>query len=701
MGPPPFGGGKPAGIAAGNRRNRCFNGASAFRRWKEDPVPLTARHAHVLQWGLRLSAVERPGFCWHIRDRICRFNGASAFRRWKAQLARQGWGVYDPLQWGLRLSAVESRTSCPTSPTSAALQWGLRLSAVESRATAPAGYPIRRFNGASAFRRWKGQPVRSPASLAGVASMGPPPFGGGKQHPSFIGRQGTRLASMGPPPFGGGKAAYIYDTDPSGSRLQWGLRLSAVERSTGPESGFPCWRCFNGASGFRRWKAAPLVHRAPGNPARFNGASAFRRWKGRLYLRHRSQRQPASMGPPPFGGGKPALRRADRRGLRASMGPPPFGGGKLSVMWDGLLRVSASMGPPPFGGGKPAPWPAACAPALASMGPPPFGGGKQVRQRPQQWLQGQASMGPPPFGGGKSRQASIAPSRVGLQWGLRLSAVERGRPAGTTGRTATGFNGASAFRRWKAASNNGGSAEQWQASMGPPPFGGGKAWAGPAKANSQPASMGPPPFGGGKWTCEVKAWARYSSFNGASAFRRWKVRGTIGAGAVTEWLQWGLRLSAVESRVNASARPRGTPLQWGLRLSAVERRRQSIIDTEDLMLQWGLRLSAVERRIFVCSMSDLFHELQWGLRLSAVESAICADFRSSVYDVVQSLPHQSPKSVSSSCLVAAHSQFRSCESARGLREGPHHWTSRKAPLFVPHTITAVLRGSSRAFPKTA
>ena len=58
MGPPPFGDGNRASTASTVRFAITFNGATAFRRWKQTP-------------GLLLS---RPGRA---------FNGATAFRRWK------------------------------------------------------------------------------------------------------------------------------------------------------------------------------------------------------------------------------------------------------------------------------------------------------------------------------------------------------------------------------------------------------------------------------------------------------------------------------------------------------------------------------------------------------------------------------------------------------------------------------------------
>ena len=60
---------------------------------------------------------------------------------------------------------------------------------------------------------------------------------------------------------------------------------------------------FNGATAFRRWKAIG-PQRRPSPPAGFNGATAFRRWKGVKEFTDFWIAITASMGPPPFGDGK-------------------------------------------------------------------------------------------------------------------------------------------------------------------------------------------------------------------------------------------------------------------------------------------------------------------------------------------------------------------------------------------------------------
>ena len=67
---------------------------------------------------------------------------------------------------------------------------------------------------------------------------------------------------------------------------------------------------------------------------------------------------------------------------------------------------------------------------------------------------------------------------------------------------------------------------QWIASMGPPPFGGGNHTARRYPPRVPHASMGPPPFGGGN-----------------SKYPRTMICPT--------WLQWGHRLSAVETPIGS------------------------------------------------------------------------------------------------------------------------------------------------------
>ena len=181
MGPPPFGGGNCRAARPGSWRGRSFNGATAFRRWKQGPGGIVERR------------------------RCGSFNGATAFRRWKLA---QDYGSFF-------------------------------LSLLASMGPPP-------FGGGNARRPYQGQ-AREPR-----ASMGPPPFGGGNSPPfspmrtpssplqwghrlsavetwdDALEKATDKLASMGPPPFGGGNFGYSSSAE-VWYMLQWGHRLSAVE----------------------------------------------------------------------------------------------------------------------------------------------------------------------------------------------------------------------------------------------------------------------------------------------------------------------------------------------------------------------------------------------------------------------------------------------------------------------------------------
>ena len=230
----------------------CFNGATAFRRWKSGGTMRLWGTMYAIQWGHRLSAMEiRIGLSAGVRDQISTcFNGATAFRRWRsggpvagrdlswvfngatafdngdppstawswsstaASMGPPPFGdgdgsasLSDPSRRQRRREASMGPPPFGDGDSSWAgsilgdaspevlLQWGHRLSAMEigtwkARAILP---PPDRccFNGATAFRRW-----RSPRCLL-VASW-------------------TRKAAM----------------------LQWGHRLSAME--------MPAWGVSNG-----------------------------------------------------------------------------------------------------------------------------------------------------------------------------------------------------------------------------------------------------------------------------------------------------------------------------------------------------------------------------------------------------------------------------------------------------------------------
>ena len=318
------------------------------------------------------------------------------------------------------------------------------------------------------------------------------------------------------------------------------------------------------------------------------------------------------------------------------------------------------------------------------MEPPPFGSGNHKASSlpgSVQPTRQRASMEPPPFGSGNfgdtltsaARTARFNGATAFRQWKRYWAVPQLAKLC---------FNGATAFRQWKpkptarrldqtsaAGCFNGATAfRQW------------KLWQHlPATADysrQDEASMEPPPFGSGNWVTigTVYSDPRGASFNGATAFRQWKLgitlKHALRAGAASMepppfgsgnsqpqatpisnfdasmepppfgsgnifanvlltaanqlGLQWSHRLSAVETFVTAEPLSDGSScfnghlpydpaLQWSHRLSAVETRaaKADIIATTGL--QWSHRLSAVEtgRAIFVLQWSQ-----QWKRRMA-------------------------------------------------------------------------------------
>ena len=299
---------------------------------------------------------------------------------------------------------------------------------------------------------------------------------------------------------------------------------------------------FNGATAFRRWKRP--VPRCP-----FAARLLPLQWGHRLSAMETSSPQalpvccpfaarllkrallvapllPASMGPPPFGDGNVAPQAHENvRLVNASMGPPPFGDGNVPDSW-----VPSSDHTPLQWGHRLSAMETLLRPGWESNVPSRFQWGHRLSAMETRWSSqawpglSTASMGPPPFGDGMT----IVQAEVGrgyeLQWGHRLSAMETSKSGRARNITSSGFNGATAFRRWKQRLPAASPRRQGCASMGPPPFGDGNVrW---PVLDDQPglhASMGPPPFGDGNDTDTGSAWQ---------------------PGLV---LQWGHRLSAMET----------------------------------------------------------------------------------------------------------------------------------------------------------
>ena len=278
MGPPPFGDGVNLGAGCGSPRRSGFNGATAFRRWSS---------------ATSISTVA-PSPC---------FNGATAFRRWSLARADGYEILVLELQWGHRLSAMEMALVAAIfgSPTNASM-----------------GPPPFGDGDLRVCCRWQPRPV---------ASMGPPPFGDGDlprttgtvwQYWRFNGATAFRRWRSATGPrwwtrrcgFNGATAFRRWRSCPPitdsrrNSLLQWGHRLSAMEIANGWSPSVPARPGFNGATAFRRWRFGywrPL----------FRGTMGLQ-WGHRLSAMEIKMDQvvlvagvDASMGPPPFGDGDP------------------------------------------------------------------------------------------------------------------------------------------------------------------------------------------------------------------------------------------------------------------------------------------------------------------------------------------------------------------------------------------------------------
>ena len=232
------------------------------------------------------------------------------------------------------------------------------------------------------------------------------------------------------------------------------------------------------------------------------------------------------------------------------MGPPPFGDGNVAFSLPGILAfLGPSMGPPPFGDGNPCGgrlenlhvlafngatafrrWKLVVILSYGSSQHNPFNGATAFRRwKPGhvsplrfhlsvlQWghrlsametglhvfraVDGELpSMGPPPFGDGNiSFSIELLTPDTDLQWGHRLSAMETASLTRSFHRRPSTFNGATAFRRWKPAI-----------------------------------------------VYDGRTWSVYP-FNGATAFRRWKLGLAVNETSRRYVLQWGHRLSAMET----------------------------------------------------------------------------------------------------------------------------------------------------------
>ena len=396
-----------------------------------------------LQWGRNLSVAEG---CWSGRrlpiTRGC-FNGAATFR-----LRKVPGIVLDPFMGaGFNGAATfRLRKACSEcgEPMSDELQWGRNLSVAEGQIVFRCRACRARFNGAATFRLRKVEALEA-GLVERHASMGPQPFGCGRRS-ACPKTTAAETASMGPQPFGCGRPT-LSSTLNIHSSLQWGRNLSVAEGARRDEGatghsrlqwgrnlsvaegpyGFDLIMLdfgFNGAATFRLRKGrrgpAPRRHGRS-----FNGAATFRLRKGQ---RPTCQRALAISfnGAATFRLRKEHGRRRHVDARVASMGPQPFGCGR-PMRWSTTSKISALQ----WGRNlSVAEGPAARSTTRAR--PCCFNGAATFRLRKERGLRlaqrgRQASMGPQPFGCGR-RAGHAAPS-----W----------RPRG--------FNGAATFRLRKGA----------------------------------------------------------------------------------------------------------------------------------------------------------------------------------------------------------------------------------------------------------
>ena len=393
MGPQPFGCGRRKTWAAAMRATARFNGAATFRLRK-------VNESHMGRSMFDASMGPQPFGCGRL---------------WLRDVTDRA----PPLQWGRNLSVAEGRrkrqlvqqeldasmgpqpfgcgrdnktTSGPSQLVgfNGAATFRLRKGGVTTR---PRG-PLSRFNGAATFRLRKvalPSPYRPDVDSLQWGRNLSVAEGAGRPSAAPAGR-----ASMGPQPFGCGRDRMEATIDPQ-AWLQWGRNLSVAE-------GWPCGQD----------RARDCV--------RFNGAATFRLRKD-ITMRGAPPTWRASMGPQPFGCGRgsedvlffdaPMLQWG--RNLSVAEGPSPdaLPHDPATLQWGRNLSVAEGATPSaslPRG-------------ATASMGPQPFGCGRYRHASYYvDWTD--ASMGPQPFGcgrvgGHKERR------HVGLlQWGRNLSVAE-------------------------------------------------------------------------------------------------------------------------------------------------------------------------------------------------------------------------------------------------------------------------------------
>ena len=140
--------------------------------------------------------------------------------------------------------------------------------------------------------------------------------------------------------------------------------------------------------------------------------------------------------------------------------------------------------------------------------------------------------------------------------------------------------------------------------MGPPPFSDGNVTHdGEGRRRFFP-SMGPPPFSDGNPANGQVAIGNGHRFNGATAFQRWKLVHIRLEPNPDDPLQWGHRLSAMEtSCLGRRCWPGPTSFNGATAFQRWKQKSDVAAWIDDYALQWGHRLSAMETRRSCCRPS--------------------------------------------------------------------------------------------------
>ncbi len=406
------------------------------------------------------------------------------------------------LQWGQHLSALNTDYAATIKGAMLQLQWGQRLSALDTH------------------------------------------LGGGN-------RVADNDASMGPTPFSVGFNFMEQEVYQIRYGLQWGQRLSALDTSSALSA--TCrWATggCNGANAFQRW--IPWGWRRSGRSWKgCNGANAFQRW---IHIRKRVDRAVSSG----LQWGQ-LLSALDTQHVQNPTGP----------------RIHAAMGPTPFSVGyvegelefwrtnSELQW----GQRLSALDTPWTWTAKRIASsaiQVLQWGQRLSALD-------TRAQLHIAGITEKLQWGQRLSALDTPLRGAIPRRVDCRCNGANAFQRWILLGDGQGPSRIRRAAMGPTPFSVGYFQRQSRRRAVGDAAMGPTPFSVGYASSGCGADSPADTCcNGANAFQRWILhfvrephRGggrCNGANAFQRWI-----LMEGDARQLA-----GAVLQWGQRLSALD-----------------------------------------------------------------------------------------------------------------------------------